>query len=414
VIVDNELKIKNESYEDATLGSEPVSKIYFRAVRLALDKLAAEVGRPGRKAPNFPSEDYDYSRDANGTLNQLVPEESPIVMIDPASSGGEWMGYFCDVMAQHRMEGFIPNFHKTNWKKPIGQFAFTMGNLDVGLAHFGLTMFLNQRNRAQGMANYMRQAYKGSQNIACHIYSYGKWDARPLTEFRMITTKSNSTDYWLMKYLNKMGTDMYYLHMGLDIPDTLAPDNDNDGIPDREDDDDDNDGIKDKDERQYGLNPYIAADADEDIDSDGISNKDEIKAGASPDGQKYILKIEENASGTYEQKQEYSVTLNDDTIITAKITNNEMLKLSLVKDGKTTSVKITQVGATLKIAKAGVATLTLTTSKKISFVFQNGGEVSTDFEGVVLPLSTLPTGTKIDIDGSKIISTVTIKNKLQF
>lgn len=388
-VVDNELKISGGD----TMTKLEVEEVYFRAVRKAIDKLSAEVGRP-----------------------------EPMIMFDPSSNGGEPMAKYCDVLSMHRMEGFTPatwngKFNSLgNWgiDRPVGQFTFTMGNLDVGLAHFGLTMFLNQRNRAQGMANFMRMAYKHPNNIACHIYSYGKWKARPLTEYRMVTNISNSTDYWLMKYLNKVGTDMYYLHMGLEVPDTLAPDNDNDGIPDLKDDDDDNDGIKDRDEVQYGLNPYVAADADEDNDGDGISNRDEINGGASPNDEKYILKVQNEASDAYEQNSEYAVTLSNGTKVTAKITKDQMLELSLVKDGKTTSVKIIEVGAVLEISKDGAMTLTLSTNKKIVFAFQNGGEVSSEFEGVVLPLSVLPEGTKIEIDGKKIRSTVTIIDKVQF
>ncbi len=206
VIVDNELNIS----EDGNTYSEPVAKIYFRAIRHALDQISQEVGRP-----HDPDHDPDVDPDH--------PEKSPIVMIDPASNGGEWMAHYCDVLAQHRMEGHYPNLHKTEWNKPVGQFAFTMGNMDVGVAHYGLTMFLNQRHRAQGAVNYMALAYSHPQNIACHLYSYMKTTARPLTEFRMLVNKSDTTDYYLAEYLGAMGDYMYRIHMGWEIPEWQSP-----------------------------------------------------------------------------------------------------------------------------------------------------------------------------------------------
>ena len=110
------------------MSKDEVERIYFSAVRAALDELAAAVGRPN------------------------------IIMFDPASNGGKWMATYCDVLSMHRMDGYFPATWKGKFDalgtwgidRPVGQFTFSMGNLDVGVAHYGLTMFLNQRNRAQG------------------------------------------------------------------------------------------------------------------------------------------------------------------------------------------------------------------------------------------------------------------------
>ncbi|GJQ58554.1 MAG: hypothetical protein SCALA701_13550 [Candidatus Scalindua sp.] len=58
-------------------------------------------------------------------------------------------------------------------------------------------------------------------------------------------------------------------------------DTDGDGIPDSIDPDDDNDGMEDVYEEKYGLNPLVD-DSTGDLDGDGIKNLDEYKAGKDP------------------------------------------------------------------------------------------------------------------------------------
>ncbi|MEN8225771.1 MAG: choice-of-anchor D domain-containing protein [Bacteroidota bacterium] len=189
-IVDNELNISG----GATLGKFEVERIYFGAIRKGLAELAKEVGRPS------------------------------LLLIDPASNGGKWMANYADVLAMHRMDGYFPATHKGKFKaektwgidRPVGQFTFTMGTLDQGIAHYGLTMFLNQRNRAQGVADYMSRAYSNKNNIANHMYSYMKTKNRPLAEFRMFTNITDTTDYELVKRLGDLGNKMYHIHIGDD------------------------------------------------------------------------------------------------------------------------------------------------------------------------------------------------------
>ena len=149
-----------------------------------------------------------------------------MIMIDPASNGGYWMAYYNDVLAMHRMEGFTPATWNSKFDslgtwgidRPVGQFTFTMGAMDQGVAHFGLTMFLNQRNRAQGINNFMRIAYAHPNNIAIHHYAYMKTKARPLTEYRFLVNKTDTTDYFLADYIGGIGNDIYRIHMGEEAP----------------------------------------------------------------------------------------------------------------------------------------------------------------------------------------------------
>jgi hypothetical protein len=83
------------------------------------------------------------------------------------------------------------------------------------------------RLRSTGMNtvvdNFMRIAYAHPNNIACHMYAYMKTTARPLTEFRFVVSKTDTTDYWLVAYLRALGNDMYRIHMGEEIPNRTSP-----------------------------------------------------------------------------------------------------------------------------------------------------------------------------------------------
>jgi PKD repeat protein len=197
-IVDNELNISGGT----TLTKAQVEEIYFSSVRQVLNEMSDLAGRP-----------------------------DPIVMIDPASNGGYWMAYYSDVLSMHRMDGYDPATWKDKFDsagvwgidRPVGQFTYSMGNLDQGVAHYGVTMYLNQRNRAQGITRYMRMAFNHPNNIATHFYAYMKTNARPLTEFRFLFPISDATDYFLADYMRRASHDMYYIHNGQEVPGGSAP-----------------------------------------------------------------------------------------------------------------------------------------------------------------------------------------------
>ncbi|MEN8117917.1 MAG: FlgD immunoglobulin-like domain containing protein, partial [Bacteroidota bacterium] len=187
---DNELKL----YGGDILTKDEVEKIYFGAIREALDELATKIGR------------------------------APILMFDPASNGGYWMAYYNDVITMHRMAGYNPGTHRDKFDsfgtwgidKPVGQFSFNMGNLDAGSSSYGVTMFLNQRNRAQGVNSYMRQAYAHPNNIAVHFYKYNTGPGKPLWASHSVVSMTDALDYWFADYVGDIGNDIYRIHMGED------------------------------------------------------------------------------------------------------------------------------------------------------------------------------------------------------
>lgn len=85
----------------------------------------------------------------------------------------------------------------------------------------------------------------------------------------IITNITDTPDYYLADYVGGIGDDIYYIHMGLEVP----TDFDNDGIEDALDHDDDNDGV---DDTQDAFPKNANESADSDSDGDGVGDNADV------------------------------------------------------------------------------------------------------------------------------------------
>jgi len=192
-----------------------------------------------------------------------------------------------------------------------------------------------------------------------------------------------------------------------------SADTDSDGIVNHLDEDDDNDGISDVDELANGLNPLDPSDANADNDGDGVSNADEIRRGTDPTEKDSTIWVE-TSSGSHEYIHTEYTDAFGESFIEVQKSDNGKITYSITIGDISTGVMSTQNGTIVTIFLNGQTIIELPNQDYVNFDIGTNGRVDYFLDNAVVPINTLPLGTKITIDNGKVRLIIPMPEQLRF